>query len=64
MSPCILYTLLYTHSVRIGKEENPYQKISKKCFRDRVGEDTFEMCRRYRYRYTRGCIFCIFRYCM
>ena len=28
----------------------------------RVGEDTFEMYLRYRYRYMRGCIFCIFRY--
>ena len=27
----------------------------------RVGEDTFEMYLRYRYRYTRGCIFCIFQ---
>ena len=26
----------------------------------RVGEDTFEMYLRYRYRYTRGCIFRIF----
>ena len=28
----------------------------------RVGEDTFEMYLRYRYRYTRGCIFQILRY--
>jgi len=28
----------------------------------RVGEDTFEMYLRYRYRYMRGCIFGIFRY--
>ena len=27
----------------------------------RVGEDTFKMYLRYRYRYTRGCIFCIFQ---
>ena len=27
----------------------------------RVGEDTFEMYLRYRNRYTRGCIFCIFQ---
>ena len=27
----------------------------------RVGEDTFEMYLRYRYRYARGCIFCIFQ---
>ena len=27
----------------------------------RVGEDTFEMYLRYRYRYTRGSIFCIFQ---
>ena len=26
----------------------------------RVGEDTFEMYLRYRYRYMKGCIFCIF----
>ena len=28
----------------------------------RVGEDTFEIYLRYRYRYMWGCIFCIFRY--
>ena len=27
----------------------------------RGGEDTFEMYLRYRYRYARGCIFCIFQ---
>ena len=27
----------------------------------RVGEDTFDMYLRYRYRFTRGCIFCIFQ---
>ena len=27
----------------------------------RVGGDTFEMYLRYRYRYARGCIFCIFQ---
>ena len=29
-------------------------------WKGRVGEDTFEMYLRYRYRYMKGCIFCIF----
>ena len=59
---CLQY---YNEQFMVGKEK--MQRTAKRCadlveqLPGRVGEDTFEMYRRYRYRYTRGCIFCIFQ---
>ena len=51
---------LILKSIKIDQVINQRRTVLSMLYSSRVGEDTFEMYLRYKYRYLRGCIFCIF----
>ena len=52
--------LIVHHETRLKRFYTQSPRKPQDIVYSRVGEDTFEMY--LRYRYMRGCIFCIFRY--